>query len=82
VVVGIDNLQIARIARLAGAPKVPGSGVDLLCKLGDPARAGRPLYRIYAAYASDLEFARQASAKSSGYTVGEADQMPHVFVEF
>jgi len=82
VVVGIDNLQIARIARLAGAPKVPGSGVDLLCKLGDPARAGQALYRIHAAYASDLEFARQASGRASGYALGTADQVPHVFVEF
>ena len=82
IVVGIDNLQIARIARLAGAPKVQSSGVDLLCKLGDQARAGQPLYRIHAAYGSDLEFARQASERSTGYTLGHAGQVPHVFVEF
>ena len=82
IVVGIDNLQIARIARLAGAPKVQSSGVDLLCKLGDVARAGQTLYRIHAAYASDLEFARQASDKPSAYVLGDSDQVPHVFVEF
>jgi thymidine phosphorylase len=82
VVVGIDNLQIARIARLAGAPKVASAGVDLLHKLGEPVRAGEPLYRIHAAYAADLAFARQASERHSGYTVGRADDLPSVNVEF
>ena len=82
VVTGIDNLQIARIARLAGAPKVPSAGVDLLHKLGEPVRTGEPLYRIHAAYASDLDFARQASERHSGYTVGGPDEVPSVYVEF
>ena len=82
VVIGIDNLQIAQIARLAGAPKVQGAGVDLCAKLGDAVRAGQPLFRVHAAYPADLEFARQASARSSGYSLGEAGQVPQVFVEF
>ncbi len=82
VVVGIDNLQIAQIARLAGAPKVKGAGVDLLRKLGDRVAAGDVLYRVYANYPADLEFARQACARASGYSLGHADQVPHVFVEF
>lgn len=82
VVVGIDNLQIAQIARLAGAPKVKGAGVDLLRKLGDRVAAGDVLYRVYANYPADLEFARQACARASGYILGQADQVPHVFVEF
>jgi len=73
---------VARIARIAGAPKVAGAGVDLLHKLGDPVQAGEPLYRVYAQYPSDLEFARQACARSTGYTLGRADEVPHVFVEF
>jgi thymidine phosphorylase len=82
VVTGIDNLQIARIARFAGAPKVAGVGVDLFHKLGNKIVAGEPLYRVYAAYPSDLEFAREASAKASGYSIGTAQDVPHVFVEF
>lgn len=81
-VVGIDNLQVARIARLAGAPKVPGAGLDLLRKLGQPVAAGELLYRVHAGFPADLEFARQASARASGFTLGSADAMPHVFVEF
>ncbi len=82
IVTGIDNLQIARIARLAGAPKVQGAGVDLCFKLGESVQAGETLYRVYADYASELEFARRAADEDSGYTVGHADEMPHVFVEF
>ena len=82
VVTGIDNLQLARVARLAGAPKVASAGVDLACKLGDTVARGQPLYRVYAAYPADLEFARQCCQRASGYTLGEAKDMPHVFVEF
>ena len=82
VVAAIDNVQIARIARLAGAPKVPGAGVDLLHKLGHAVSAGDLLYRVHANYPADLEFARQACARASGFTIGGADAVPHVFVEF
>jgi thymidine phosphorylase len=81
-VTAIDNQQIARIARAAGAPKGQGAGVELFRKLGDAVAAGQGLYRVYADFAADLEFARAASAKASGYTIGSADELPHVFVEF
>ena len=54
VVVAIDNLRLARIARLAGAPQVPGAGVDLRARLGDAVRAGEPLYRMHARFDADL----------------------------
>ena len=82
VVTGIDNLQIAQIARLAGAPKVQNAGVDLLRQLGDAVVAGDVLYRVHARYPADLEFARQACQRNSGFSVGTAEQIPHVFVEF
>jgi len=82
VVIGIDNLQVARIARLAGAPKVAGAGVDLFRKLGEAVATGDVLYRVHASFQSDLGFARQACAKSTGFTVGETNAVPHVFVEF
>jgi thymidine phosphorylase len=81
-VTGIDNLQLARIARLAGAPKVRNAGVDVFHKLGSEVQAGEVLYRVYAAYPADLAFTEQAISKSDGYTLGEAVDLPHVFVEF
>jgi thymidine phosphorylase len=82
VVTGIDNFHIARVARFAGAPKVQSAGVDLMKKLGDAVAAGDALYRVHAAFPADLEFARQHTQKFSGFTIGKAEDLPHVFVEF
>jgi len=82
VVTGIDNFQIARIARLAGAPKVKNAGVELFRKLGETVTQGAPLYRVYAEFPADQAFALQAATKATGYTIGNADDVPHVFVEF
>ena len=76
------HVRNARVARLAGAPKVQGAGVDLLCKLGDTVACGQVLYRVHASYPADLEFARQACLRDTGYTIGAAADVPSVFVEF
>lgn len=57
IVSAIDNLRLARIAALAGAPQVSGAGVDLLCKVGDAVAAGQALYRIHCCCPADLGFA-------------------------
>jgi thymidine phosphorylase len=54
VVAGIGGWAIAGIARLAGAPVDKGSGIDLLCQVGDVVRADDPLYRIHAATSDSL----------------------------
>ena len=82
VVCGIDNLQMARIARFAGAPTVKQAGVDLARKLGEAVQAGDLLYKVYAQYPSDLLFAKKACEKSAGYRIGQASDIPHAFVEF
>ena len=53
-----------------------------MCKLGDSVKAGDVLYRIYAEFPSDFEFAKLATEKLSGYTIGDVADLPHVFVEF
>jgi thymidine phosphorylase len=80
VVVGIDNLQMARIARLAGAPLDKGAGVDLLKKLGDGVARGEPLYRVHADFPANFRFARALTERSSGYTVGEAEALHNPIV--
>jgi thymidine phosphorylase len=72
----IDTLRLARIARLAGAPQVPGAGVDLLRKVGDPVTAGQALYRVHARYPADLSFARELAARDSGYLLDPAAATP------
>ncbi len=68
-VAAIDNLQMASIARLAGAPLDKGAGVDLVCKVGDPVRRGEVLYRIHADFPANFDFARDAAAQNDGYTL-------------
>jgi thymidine phosphorylase len=82
VVSAIDNYQMARIARLAGAPMDKGAGVDLLKKLGDPVREGEPLYRIHASFPADFGFASALAKEDSGYHIGTADDVPKIFAEF
>lgn len=82
VVVDIDNLQMAHIARFAGAPMDKGAGVDLFKKLGDKVKKGEPLYRIHAEFSSDYNFAVELSEANSGYQIGKEEQIPKAFVEF
>ncbi len=82
VVTSIDNQQLARIAGLAGAPKVKAAGVDLLRKLGETVSVGEPLYRVHARFPADQAFARQACAAANGYTIGSAQDVPQVSAEF
>jgi thymidine phosphorylase len=70
VVTAIDNLRMARIARLAGAPQMPGAGADLMKKLGDPVRQGELLYRVHAEIEADLGFARHLAEADPGYRIG------------
>ncbi len=70
VVSSIDNLQMARIARLAGAPMDKGAGVDLHKKVGNPVEKGEPLYTIYAEFPADFQFAKEAVQQENGYHIG------------
>jgi thymidine phosphorylase len=81
-VTSIDNFQIARIARLAGAPITKGSGVDLLRRVGDRVRKGEPLYRVFAEYPAERDFARARTERGTGFTIGRERDVPQAFVEF
>ena len=70
----IDNLQMAHIARLAGAPLDPGAGVDLHRKIGEPVSQGDPLYTIHAEFEADFRFSCEAAARDSGYRIGAAER--------
>ena len=68
-VIAINNLQMARLARLAGAPMDVGAGVDLCKKIGDSVQRDEPLYTIYADFGADFAFAVEAAEKDSGFRV-------------
>ena len=69
-VTGIDNLRLARIARLTGAPQVPGAGLDLFVRTGSRVQAGQPLYRLHAAFDADLGFARRMLEGGNAIALG------------
>ena len=53
-VAAIDNRRLARVAKLAGAPRDAGAGVLFLAPVGRTVKAGEPLYTIHAASAGTL----------------------------
>lgn len=72
-VVEINNLTMARIARLAGAPMDKGAGVYMLKRIGDSVKQGEPLYRIYSQFPSDFQFSCNFAEKNSGFRIGKAE---------
>ncbi len=82
IVAAIDNRQMARIARMAGAPMDKGAGVDLLKKVGESVEPGEPLYRIHAEFSADFHFARDLAADDSGYRIGDSVKQSTAYVEF
>jgi len=81
-VTAIDNLQMARIARLAGAPMDKGAGVDLLKKVGDTVKKGEILYFIHADFPSDFRFAQEAATKENGFQIGKESPDGSIGPEF
>jgi len=63
----IDNFKIASIASLAGAPIDKHAGIYLYKKVGDKVSKGDVLYKIYACFKSDFEFATQFAADNKAY---------------
>lgn len=53
----IDNRQLARIAKLAGAPKSKVAGLELLTPLHSHVEKSQPLFRIHAQTQSELNYA-------------------------
>ena len=66
----IDNLIIAKIARLAGAPVDKGAGLFLTKKFHDKVKRGDLLYTIYAETKFKLDLAKEHLKESNGYVVG------------
>ena len=53
----IDNRRIARLAKLAGAPRALTAGVELHVSLGQRVAKNAPLYTIHAEAPGELEYA-------------------------
>lgn len=56
-IINIDNRHIARVAKLAGAPRSKSAGVDLLTPLHSIVGKSQPLYKIYTESQGELNYA-------------------------
>ena len=65
-VVRIDNRRLARVAKLAGAPRSPAAGLVLQVRLGDVVEVGQTLFTIHAEAAGELEYALAYAAVQNG----------------
>lgn len=71
-IAAVDNRLIARIAKLAGAPRQKGAGVLLHASVGDVVNIGDPLFEIHAETPGELDYARDyASSKLQAFTISE-----------
>lgn len=57
-IAAFDNRQLARLAKLAGAPNAKAAGVRLLVKVGDEVSKGDPLLELCAETPGELRYAR------------------------
>ena len=72
-VAAIDNRRLARLARLAGAPRDPAAGLELHVHVGDSVEAGAPLYTIHAESRGELAYALTYARTRPGIVaLGEA----------
>jgi thymidine phosphorylase len=64
-VITIDNRRLARIAKLAGAPKTPCAGIDLQVQIGEFVERGQPLFTLHADSPGALAYAVEYAASQT-----------------
>jgi thymidine phosphorylase len=71
-VTAIDNRRLARLAKLAGAPKAPAAGLELHAPLGTLVRPGQPLLTLHAESPGELAYAlAYAESEDTIFTIQE-----------
>jgi thymidine phosphorylase len=64
-VLAIDNRRLARIAKLAGAPRDACAGIDLHVRVGEFVERGQPLFSVHADSPGELAYALDYAAVQS-----------------
>ena len=62
----MDNRGLARLAKLAGAPRAAAAGLDLKVRLGEQVSAGQPLLTLYSDSAGEMAYALDYLADHPG----------------
>ena len=58
-IAAIDNRRLARVAKLAGAPRAPASGLEIHVEIGDVVRRDQPLVTLHAETRGELDYAQR-----------------------
>lgn len=66
----IDNKDITKIARLAGAPLNPSAGLELFFHVGDSVKRGQVLFKIHAESKRKLNYAIDAYKSCDVFSIG------------
>ncbi len=66
VIRSVDNRRLARIAKLAGAPRSPMAGISFHAPVGRRVRKGDLLFSIHAEARGELEYAREYMQQENG----------------
>jgi len=69
-VIKIDNILIARIARIAGAPHDKSAGIYLYKHTGDKVKKGDMLFTIYAEGKHEFDYAKDVAKQNKAFVVG------------
>jgi thymidine phosphorylase len=65
-IAAIDSRILARLAKLAGAPRAPAAGVELHVRLGDSVDRGQPLMTVHAQTPGELDYALDFQTRHPG----------------
>ena len=65
-VASIDNRLLARVAKLAGAPRSASAGLELHVKLGTPVERGQPLLTIHGESPGEMDYALAFAGANPG----------------
>ncbi|WP_018624925.1 thymidine phosphorylase family protein [Kangiella aquimarina] len=66
----IDNRQLARLAKLAGAPNVAAAGLRLHKRVGDKVERGEPLFTLLSDTEGELQYALAYYRQANIFTIG------------
>ena len=67
----IDNRQLARLAKLAGAPWTPAAGLRLHVRVGDRVNTGDPLFTLFSDTHGERDYALEYYRESAVFDIEE-----------
>jgi thymidine phosphorylase len=73
VIASIDTRKLARLGKLAGAPRAPAAGVDMHVRTGRTVARGEPLLTVHAQSPGELHYALEYFARQPDLIVVKAE---------